>query len=378
MLKRFALSALLAALMTGTALAQDVTIGVTLSTTGPAAALGIPERNTLQLIPSELGGAKIKIIQLDDAGDPAAATTNARRLVTEDKVDILIGSSVTPPTIAVSNVAFENQVPHFAIAPVPFQPGKEKWTVIMAQPIGLMAGVVFDHMKKNNVKSVGFIGFSDSWGDLWLKELKEQAERYGLKLQGEERYARADTSVTAQALKLVAAKPDAVLVAGSGTAAALPQITLRERGFKGAIYQTHGAVTRDFIRIAGKEAEGTIMVSGPVMAAEQQLIDAPTRAPGIAYATSYEGRFGEHSRTAFGAATYDIFQILKRVIPVALKTTKPGTQEFRDAIRQALITEREIAGSQAVYNFTATDRYGVDDRARILITVQNGNWAIVK
>lgn len=362
---------------TAQAQTPEVTVGVTITTTGPGAALGLPQRNTLQLLPAEIGGAKLKVIQLDDAGDPTAATTNARRLVSDDKVDVLIGSSITPTSIAAANVAFEAQVPHFALGPMPFQPGKEKWSVVMPQPVSMMATVLFDHMKKNNIKTLGMIGFSDSWGDLWVKEFKAQGEPAGLKLVAEERYARADTSVTGQALKLVAAKPDAVLVAGSGTAAALPQIALRERGYKGPIYQTHGAVTRDFIRIAGKDAEGTIFASGPVVAAELQSVDALTRGPGMAYVTAYEGKFGEQSRTQFGAHIYDVFEILKRIIPVALKTAKPGTQEFREALRLALLSEKELAASQAVYNFTETNRYGVDARARILITVKNGNWAIV-
>lgn len=355
-----------------------IRIGVSISTTGQGAALGIPEKNTLEVVSHEIGGAKLEIIQIDDAGDPSVATTNARRLATEDKVDILIGSAVTPASLAVAGVAYETAVPHFALSPVPFQPGREKWTFVMPPPVPLMAKGVFDDMVAKGVKTVGIIGFSDSWGDLWFKEFKATAEPMGLKQVAEERYARADTSVAGQVLKLVAARPDAVLVGASGTAAALPVIALRERGYKGPIYQTHGAVTRDFMRIAGKAAEGVIFTSGPVVAAESQPESAATRAPGVAYTRAYEAKFGAGTITQFGAHMNDVFELLKRVVPVALKTAKPGTQEFRDAVRVALETERELAGSQAVYNYTAADHYGVDGRARILITVKDGNWAIVK
>jgi branched-chain amino acid transport system substrate-binding protein len=233
-------------------------------------------------------------------------------------------------------------------------------------------------MKKNNVNTVGLIGFSDSWGDLWVKAFKDIAEPMGLQIVADERYARADTSVAGQALKLVSTNPDAVLVAGSGTAAALPQIALRERGYKGPIYQTHGAVTKDFIKIAGKSAEDCILASGPVVAAELQADSALTKAPGVAYVTAYEGKYGKDTRTQFGAHMWDTLQILNRIVPVALKKAKPGTPEFREAIRAALESERDIPASQAVYNFTATNRYGVDDRARILITVKNGDWAVIK
>lgn len=373
-----AAAVLLAAASPVLAQSDEITVGVTISATGPAAALGIPIKNTIELLPKEIGGTKVKIIQLDDAGDSTAATTNARRLITESKVDVLIGSSTTPPTIAVSTVANEAAVPHFALAPMPVNEAREKWSVVMPQPVPLMAKVMFDHMKKNNVKKVGLIGFSDSWGDLWLNEFKKQAVPMGIELVADERFARPDTSVAGQVLKLVSVKPDAVLVAASGTGAALPQATLRERGYAGLIYQTHGAVSMDFIRIAGKAAENVIMASGPVMAPEGQDDKALTKKPGLTLNAAYEGKYGANTRNQFGAHIYDAFEILKRVVPVALKTAKPGTPEFRDAIRKALVTEKDLAASQGVYNFTDKNRYGVDERARILLTVKNGKFEVLK
>jgi branched-chain amino acid transport system substrate-binding protein len=369
---------LLAAASPALAQSSEITVGVTISATGPAAALGIPIKNTIELLPTEIGGTKVKVIQLDDAGDPTTATTNARRLITESKIDVLIGSSTTPPTIAVSTVANEAAVPHFTLAPMPVNEARAKWSVVMPQPVPLMAKVMFEHMKKNNVKTVGLIGFSDSWGDLWLNEFKNQGVPMGLELVADERFARPDTSVAGQALKLVSVKPDAVLVAASGTGAALPQATLRERNYTGLIYQTHGAVSMDFIRIAGKAAENVIMASGPVMAPEGQDDSALTKKPGLALNAAYEGKYGANTRNQFGAHIYDAFEILKRVVPVALKTAKPGTQEFREAIRQALLSEKNLAASQGVYNFTEKDRYGVDERARILLTVKDGKFAVIK
>lgn len=357
--------------------ASEMTIGITISITGPAAALGIPIRNSVEIAPTEIGGVRLRAIVLDDAGDPTAATTNARRFATQDRVDVVMGSSTTPPGIAVSNVAAEANVPHFSFAPIPIPPERRKWSVVMPQPVALMAGGLFEHMKKTNVKTVALIGFSDSWGDLWLREFKAQAEPAGMQLVADERYARADTSVAGQALKIVSLRPDAVLVAASGTGAALPQIALRERGYRGPIYQTHGAVTRDFIRIAGRAAEGVIMASGPVIVPELQPDSSPTKAPGLAYVTAYEAKFGKDTRTQFGAHLFDAYKILERVVPVALKEARPGTQDFREAIRKALLTERDIAASQGVFNFTEQDRYGVDARARVLLTVKDGNWALV-
>jgi len=381
-MKKFLLSAAVAAALAlpGSALAQsnEIVIGISISTTGPAAALGIPERNSLEFVAKEIGGVPLKVIVLDDAGDPTTATTNARRFVTESKADIIMGSSTTPPSIAIANVAAEANIPHFGLAPFPITPERAKWSVSMPQPIPIIGKVMYDHMKKNNVKTLGYIGYSDSYGDLWFNDIKTQVVPMGINVVAEERFARPDTSVAGQALKLVAANPDAILVGASGTAAALPQSTLRERGYKGLIYQTHGAASMDFIRIAGASAEGVLMASGPVMDPEDQPDSALTKKPGLALNKAYEAKYGPNSRSQFAGHSYDAFLVLERVIPAALKKGKPGTAEFREGIRQALLTERDIAASQGVYNFTEKDRFGVDERARILLTVKDGKYQMVK
>src|SRR5258708_3456726 len=353
---------------------SEVIIGITITTTGPAAALGIPERNALEFVPKEIAGVPLKVIVLDDGGDPTNATTNARRFVTESKADIIMGSSTTPPSIAVSNVANEAGIPHIGLAPFPIIPDRAKGSVGMPQPGPAMGKVLYEHMKAHNVKTVGYIGYSDSYGDLWFNDFKMQAVPMGLTMVDEERFARPDTSVAGQVLKLVAANPDAVLVGASGTAAALPQSALRDRGYKGLIYQTHDAASTDFIRIAGPSAEGVIMASGPVMNPEGQPDSALTKKPGLALNTAYEAKYGPNSRSQFAGHSYDAFEVLKRDLPVALKAGKPGTPEFRQAIRQAFMSEKEIVASQGVYNWTEKDRSGLDDRSRIILTVKDGKY----
>src|SRR6202045_701850 len=357
---------------------SEITIGISISTTGPAAALGVPERNALEFVPKEIAGVPLKVIVLDDGGDPTNATTNARRFVTESRADIIVGSSTTPPTIAISNVANEAGIPHISLAPFPVTPERTKWSVVLPQPVPVMGKVLYEHMKAHNIKTVGYIGYSDSYGDLWFDDFKRQGVPMGLTLVDEERFAWPDTSVAGQVLKLVAANPDAILIGASGTAAGLPQSSLRERGYKGLIYQTHGAASMDFIRIAGPAAEGVLMASGPVMNPEGQADGALTKKPGLALVTAYEAKYGPNSRSQFAGHSYDAFKVLERVVPVALKTAKPGTPEFREAIRQALLTEREIAASQGVYNFTEKDRYGLDERSRILLTVKDGKYMLAK
>src|SRR5271163_2909541 len=352
----------------------EITIGISITTTGPGAPLGIPERNALDFVAKQIAGVPLKVIVLDDGGDPTNATTNARRFVTESKADIIMGSSTTPSSIAVSNVANEAGIPHIGLAPFPITPERAKWSVTMPQPVPIMGKVLYEHMKAHNVKTVGYIGYSDSYGDLWFNDFKNQAVPLGLVLVDEERFARPDTSVAGQVLKLAAANPDAILVGASGTAAGLPQSALRERGYKGLIYQTHGAASMDFVRIAGPAAESVIMASGPVMNPEGQPDNALTKKPGLALNSAYEAKYGPNSRSQFAGHAYDAFEVLKRIIPTALKSAKPGTVEFREAIRQAFMSEHEIAATQGVYNWTEKDRSGLDDRSRILLTVKDGKY----
>lgn len=266
--KQRVLSTLVLLAATGAAQA-DINIGVSVSATGPAASLGIPEKNTFAILPTSIGGEKINYIVLDDATDPGQATKNARKLVTEDKVDVLVGSSSTPACAAIAEVANETQTPQVAMCPVDLPAAKNTWVFRAPQHNSLMAKALVGHMKETGVKTLGFIGFSDPYGEDWLKQITAATEAAGIKLIAVERYNRTDTSVSGQVLKLVAAKPDAVMVAGSGTPAALPHSTLFERGFKGQIYQTHAAANKEFLKVGGKAVEGGILPIGPVAVAAQ-------------------------------------------------------------------------------------------------------------
>jgi len=355
----------------------DITIGVTVSSTGSGAALGIPLKNSVELWPTEVAGEKLNVIVLDDAGDPSIATTNARRFANDDKVDVMIGSALTPGSIAVAGVAAETEIPHLAASPVPPNVSSGKWTFILPQDAGLIARTLFKKMQDDGVKTFGYIGFSDSYGDLWVNQFKAIGAEFGLDMIADERYARPDTSVSGQALKLVAAKPDAILVGASGTGAALPQATLRERGFTGTIYQTHGAVTFDFIRIAGEAANNTVFASGPVMVPENLPDGNDTKEEGLAYVQAYEAKFGEGTRTQFGAHIHDAMAILKKAIPLALEKAKPGTQEFRVALRDAIETGGPFPASQGVFEYTPENHLGLDERAVVLLTVENGKFKLI-
>ena len=361
------------AVLASPALAQ-IKACITVSATGPGASLGVPEQNTIALLPKEIGGQPVSYASFDDATDPTAAAKNVRKCIEEQKADVLIGSSTTPTSIAVAGVAAETATPLITLAPVGVPPEAEKWTFRTPQQVGQMAGAIIQHMKAKGVKTLGFIGYSDGYGELWLKVLEKALKDAGIAMAPVERFARNDTSVTGQVLKIVAAKPDAVLVVASGTPAALPNLAFAERGYKGQIYHTHGSASLDFIRVAGKSAEGTILPVGPVVVADQLPASHPSKQIGIDYTKAYEEKYGKGSLSSFGGHMFDAAQLLTATIPVALKTAKPGTPEFRSALRAALENMKEVVGVHGVFNTSASDHYGHDERSRVLVKVEGGAW----
>ena len=359
-------------------LQAEIVVGVTASATGPGSALGIPIANAAKIFPKTMGGESVRYIVLDDASDPTAGSKAARKLAIEDKVDVLIGSSTLPSAIAQATVASEERLPMVAIAPMSLNPAKQPFVFSIPQPISLMVDALTEHMVAHQVKNLGFIGFSDAWGDLAYQSMTTSAGAAGINIMGNERYARPDIAVTGQMLKLMAQNPDAVFVGGSGAPSALPQITAAARSFNKTFYHTHGVVSRDFIRVGGKSVEGAIAPTGPVVVAEQLPADHPLKATGLAFLKHYEEEYGTGSRNAFAAYAWDAAAIIEAAVPAALKAAKPGTPAFRQALRDAIENTREVKGTHAVYTMSASDHQGVDKRARVLVRVENGEWKLIR
>ena len=364
-----------AVLVTTQALA-DITVGVSIPMTGPASGLGIPMNNGLKMWPATVAGEKIKLVILDDATDPSKGVQNVRRLTTEDKVDLIMGSGATPVAIAMAAVAAETSTPQLALSPIQLPPGKDTWSFRLPQSNGVMANAMVSHMLKGGVKTVAFIGYADAYGEGWLQELSPRLEKAGIKLLVTERFNRADTSVTAQALKVAGANPDAVVVVASGSGAAMPQLAVLERGFKGRIYQTHAAASKDLMRVGGKAVEGTFVTAGPVVVAEQLPATHPSRELGMKFNAAYEQINGPGSRNQFAAHSYDGYLMLEQVVPVALKKAKPGTPEFRAALKEALESAKGLAVTHGVLDYTPTDHWGFRPDTGVVMKVVNGEWKL--
>jgi len=375
------IAALLLALPATAALA-DITVGVDVSATGPAASLGIPEKNTVALVPKMIAGQKVNIVLLDDASDTTTAVKNAKKFVSEDKVDVIVGSTISPASLAMIDVAAEGKTPMIAMAAsrkiVDPVDEKRRWVFKTPQNDAQMSTAITEHMSNSHVKKVAYIGFSDAYGEGWAHEFAGVAQLRKIEIVANERFNRSDTSVTGQVLKIIAAKPDAVLIGGSGTPAALPQKALKERGYKGLIYQTHGVANNDFLRVCGKDCEGTFLPAGPVLVADQLPASNPVKKTALEYVQKYEAAHGKGSVSTFGAHAWDAFKLLEAAVPVALKKAQPGTAEFRAALRDALEGVHELSAAHGVFNMSPTDHLGFDQRARVMVTVQGGHWKLVK
>jgi len=356
----------------------DITVGFVTSLSGPGASLGIPYGRGIQAAleyKGEVNGEKIKLIQLDDGSDPSAATRAARKLIEEEKVDLLIGTATTPSTIAMTAVATEWKVPMIAVSPLAGQPDPaDQWGVSVPQPASLLVKVVADRMKRDGMKNIGYIGFSDAWGDLVYSGAKAAEAADGLKVLTNERYARVDTSVTGQILKVLAVRPDAVLIGGSGTQGALPLLALSERGFKGKTYGTVALVNPDFVRVGGKAAEGIQVSAGPVIVAEQLPDSHFAKKLALEFRAAYQKANNMPTTDGFSAYSFDGWRIFTSAAERALKTAKPGTVEFRKALRDEILNTKELAGVHAVYNFKPGAYHGVDERALVIVRLSNGAW----
>ncbi|MDF8361530.1 ABC transporter substrate-binding protein [Achromobacter anxifer] len=373
MYRRLAALALACTLAPSAALA-DIRIGVIASSTGPGASMGSLYRSTVPLLPKTLGGRAVEYIALDDATDPSSAVKTARKLVTENKVDAIIGPSNVPTSMAVTEVARESHTPQLSLAPITVSPDRAEWIFVVAHGIDLMVDSLTADMARRGVKTVAYIGFSDAWGDAVYRALQDSAAKRGIKVLGNERYARTDNSVTAQVLKIVSLNPGAVLVGGSGTPGALPHLSLRERGYQGVQYNTHGVINKDFLKLGGKGVDGVIVPSGPVQVVEQLPSDSPIKPVASRYAQQYESTYGADSRNAFAPYTYDAYLLLDAAVAKIPADTQPGTPAFRQALRDSLESLQGTVGTQGIYMMSPTNHNGLDERGVVLMQARSGAW----
>ena len=374
------LAALALAGFTTLAAHAQLKVGVIASATGPTAAVGIPQKNSAALLPKKIGALDVEYTVLDDASDSTQTVTLLKKLMVEQKVDAIIGPSGSPNSMAALQFISEAKTPMLApvgtaAVVVPMNEQK-KWVFKTTQNDSLICEALVAHMVKKGVKTVGFIGFGDAYGESWYGVFVPMIEKAGIKLIANERFQRTDQSVIGQATKIAAANPDAVLIGAAGGPTVLPHTTLVERGYKGQIYQTHGAGTPDFVRLGGKAVDGTVMAASLMLVLGEISDSNPSKKVALDYIAAYEKLYGSKPAT-FGANVFDAGLLLQRAVPEALKKGQPGTEAFRVALRDALEATKELVGTQGVYNMSAADHSGFDKRGRELMQLTNGAWRLI-
>lgn len=365
-------AALAVAILVGPAHAQDMTltIGATVTATGPAASLGISEKNAIELMPKSVGKIHIRYVILDDGGDPGRAVRNVHQLIEEYKADVILGSTTIPNSLAIGDVANQTKTPQIALAPIP----AKGFVFSLPQSANLMVAGLVEHMKAHHVKRAAYLGFADSLGDHNYAAFLKYAKPAGIEVVTNERFARHDTSVTAQVLRVIQAKPDAVFISASGTPAALPQIELRQRGYKGQTYFLHGVINRPFLRVGGKSLEGAIATAGPFSVAKELPDTNPIKQGAVKMTEAYDAKYGAGSVNPFAAYAWDGFEIVKAALPTALAKGAPGTEQFRVALREAMESGKEVVGVGAIYKMTPSNHNGLDARARVMVIIKDNNF----
>ena len=378
-MKRLLLAATI--LLAPAAARADITVGALLSLTGPGAGLGIPERNTIEFLDKTIAGQAVRWVVLDDASDTTAAVKAARKMIDEEHVDVIIGASTTPGSIAILDTIGAAGVPTISLsgssAVIEPPEGNRRWAFKLIPSERVATAQIVEHMRASGRKTLAHIGFANSLGDGYIAALNAQAAPRGIQPVAEVRYNPADTGVTPQVLRLIAAKPDAVFVAASSTPATTPIIELRARGYTGPIYTVQGIAGPDALRVGGKALEGVMFSSVPVLIAEQIPDGNPVKPEAMAFVKAYEGKYGSGSRSLFGATLWDAFILVQAATPKALKSGAPGTPEFRTALRDAMEQVRGLEAAEAVFSLSPTDHSGAEADSQVMVEIRDGTYKLL-
>ena len=356
----------------------DVTLGAVLSLTGPSAGLGIPARNTIELLPKTMAGEAVRWVVLDDGSDPAAAVRAVRKLVEVERVDAIIGPSNAPASIAVLDAAAGTPFLSLAGSNAVIEPpdGPRRWAFKLFPAERVATGQMAAHMKRTGAGPLAMIGFSTALGDGYFAAMRADAEAQGIPVVAEARYAPGDASVTPQVLRLLQAKPGVVFVAASATPATTPIIELRARGFTGPIYTVMGIAGPDAMRVGGKALDGVLLSGVPVLVAEELDGANPVKPAALAFVHAYEAKYGPGSRNLFGATLWDSVLLLDKAASAALAASQPGTPEFRAALRDAMERVQGLAGTEGVFSLSPTDHSGAEPASQVLIEIRGGGYRL--
>ena len=378
----------LALLLTPAALAQTLRIGAAAAATGAASALGEPEANTFRMLQDQInaaggiGGVPVEIVFLDTASDTAQAVTNVSRLIQEEDVHVVICCTISANSLAIIDTVQEAGVPNISLAAAAniIEPVEERyWVFKTPQTDRLMIGGIVQDMQRSGLRTLAYLAIDDAYGEGGLTELNAAIAGTDIEVVAIERYGRSDTNVTAQVLSATRSRPDAVLIWGVVRDTALVVEELANRGYDGQVYVSHGVGNPSFLELAGDAAEGVRLPIGPMIVVDELPEDSEIRPVAAAYVAEYEALFGEGTASTFGGHAWDAVKAVELALLHALEQGEldwDDTASVRQALRDALEDMGPFVGVGGVFDFTAEDHLGLDERALVIVKIRGGDWTL--
>lgn len=382
------LSALLLALLApllvlGPAAAQEpYRVGAIFSITGPGSSLGIPERDTALMLEAEInarGGVRgpdgrrhpLKLVIYDDASDETRAVLAAKKLIDEDRVAAIVGTTLSGTSLAILDTVQKAEVPLVSCAAAIkiVEPAAErKWVFKTPQSDHLIVGVLVDYLKAQGVTRVGWLNVDYAFGQLGWVEFEKAAQKAGLTIVANEKFGQKDVDMTAQLTRVKTAAPQAVIVWSIPPSASLVTKNYADLGLQAPLLQSHGVGNKKYIELAGGAANGVRFPAGKLLVAEQLADNDPQKAVLLAYARDFEARYGP--RNTFGGHAWDAVQLVVK----ALEKAGPD----RAGVRAAIETTRGFVGITGVFDFSPADHNGLDRRAAMMIQIVDGQWKLAR
>lgn len=366
------------ALFAAPATAQEpIRIGSFLAVTGPASFLGDPEAKTLEMVVEQLNaqggvlGRRLQLVHYDSAGDAEKARTFAKRLIEQDRVDVIVGGSTTGETMAVVPLAEQVGLPFVSLAGavVIVEPVK-KWVFKTPHTDRMACDKIFVDMKARGATRAALISGSGGFDKSMRAECLKVAPNHGVQIVADETYGAADTDMTPQLTKIRASNAQAVLNAGFGQGPAIVTRNFRQVGLTLPLYQSHGVASKEYIRLAGEAAEGVRLPAAALLVAD--LLDAGDAQKSVVtgYRDAYQKRYGSEVST-FGGHAYDGLMLYVHAVKAA-----GGTDKAR--VRDALEATRGYVGTGGIVNMSASDHMGLDLSAFRMLEIRNGTWSLVR
>ncbi|UCV11819.1 ABC transporter substrate-binding protein [Dechloromonas denitrificans] len=362
----------------GAIAAEPIKIGSVLSVTGPAAFLGDPELKTIQMYVEDINkkggllGRPLQLVHYDDGSDANKANGFAKRLIDDDKVDILVGGTTTGATMSMAPLVEKAGIPFISLAGavVIVEPVK-KWIFKTPHTDRMAAEKVFEDMKRRGLTKVALLSETSGFGNSGKKETEGVAAKYGVTLVANETYGPKDTDMSPQLTKIKnTAGVQAVFVFGLGQGPAIVTKNYKQLGISLPIYHAHGVASEEFIKLAGPAAEGVRLPAAALLVADKLDAKDPQKPVVTAYTKAYNDKW-KNDVSSFGGHAYDGLMIAVDAIKRAKSTDKA-------AVRDAIEATKGYVGTGGVVNMSATDHMGLDLSAFRLLEIKNGDWSLVQ